>query len=225
MSSFALVRRPWDIDELSLSAQAAHDADLDARSGRKMRVFVPTAPAVVLGSTQRDEIVDRDVAAARGIDVARRRSGGGAVLVDASVVWVDFAIARDDPLWMDDIGHSMQWVGALWCAALQRVGIDANVHRDRPIVSPLARAICFCGVGHGEVLVDGRKAVGISQRRTRDGARFQTVLTTRRDDALIDVLRLDDRDAARASYAAAVFEIDRAARSLLDALIEQLSAQ
>jgi lipoate---protein ligase len=224
VSSFALVRRPWDIDELSLSAQAAHDADLDARSGRKLRVFVPTAPAVVLGSTQRDEIIDRGVAATRGIDVARRRSGGGAVLVDASVVWVDFSIARDDPLWMDDIGHSMQWVGELWCAALRRVGIDAHVHRDRPVVSPLARAICFCGIGHGEVLVDGRKAVGISQRRTRDGARFQTVLMTRRDDALIDVLRLDDRDAARASYAAAVCEIDRATRALIDALIEQLSA-
>ena len=188
-----------------------------------MRVFVPTARAVVLGSTQRDEIVDRDVATARGIAVARRRSGGGAVLVDASVVWVDFSIARDDPLWVDDIGHSMQWVGELWCAALQRVGIAADVHRDRPIVSPLARAICFCGVGHGEVLADGRKAVGISQRRTRDGARFQTVLMTRRDDTLIDVLRLDDRDAARASYAAAVFETDRPARALLDALIEQLS--
>ena len=224
MSSFALVRRPWDIDELSLSAQTAHDADLDARSGRKMRVFVPTAPAVVLGSTQPDEFVDREAAAMRGIDVARRRSGGGAVLVDHSVVWADFSIARDDPLWLDDIGHSMQWVGELWCAALQRVGIDASVHRDRPVVSPLARAICFCGVGHGEVLVDGRKAVGISQRRTRNGARFQTVLMTRRDDALIDVLRLDDRAAARAAYVAAVFETDRAVRSLIDALIEQLSA-
>jgi lipoate---protein ligase len=224
VSSFALGRRPWDIDELSLSAQAAHDSDVKARSGRKMRVFVPTAPAVVLGSTQRDEIVDRDVAANRGIDVARRRSGGGAVLVDASVVWVDFAIARDDPLWIDDIGHSMQWVGDVWCAALQRVGLAANVHRDRPVFSPLARAICFCGVGHGEVLVDGRKAVGISQRRTRDGARFQTVLMTRRDDALIDVLRLDDRNAARVSYAEAVFVIERAPRALVDALIEQLSA-
>jgi lipoate-protein ligase A len=199
VSSFASARRQWDIGELSLSAQAAHDTELTARSGRKLRVFVPTAPAVVLGSTQRDEVVDHDAAAALGMAVARRRSGGGAVLVDASVVWVDFAIARDDPLWIDDIGHSMQWVGDVWCAALQRVGIDARVHRDRPITSPLARTICFCGIGHGEVLADGRKAVGISQRRTREGARFQTVLMTRRDDALLDVLRLDDRDAARAA--------------------------
>src|SRR5687768_16856700 len=188
-----------------------------------MRVFVPTAPAVVLGSTQRDEIVDRDAATARGITVARRRSGGGAVLVDASVVWVDFSIARDDPLWNDDIGHSMQWVGELWCAALRGVGIAAEVHRARPIVAPLARATCICRVGHGEVLAVRRKAMGISQRRTREGARLQTVLITPRDDVLIDLLRLDDRDAARASYAAAVFETDRPARVVLDALIEQLS--
>ena len=33
--------------------------------------------------------------------------------------------------------------------------------------------ICFDGVGAGEVLVDGRKLVGISQRRMRHAARLQ----------------------------------------------------
>lgn len=208
-----------------MSAQAAHDVDLLATSGRKMRIFEPTAPAIVLGSTQREDIVDAQVVAARGLDVARRRSGGGAVLVDTSVVWIDFAIARDDPLWDDDIARSMQWLGQLWSAALVRVGIDADVHKGPAIVPPVARAICFCGIGHGEVVVDGRKAIGISQRRTRDGARFQTMLHTRRDDTLIDALRLADHDDARLHYANAVYVYDRSARALIDALIEQLSAQ
>jgi lipoate-protein ligase A len=216
--------RTWEIERRTLSAQAAHDLDIAPRSGRKVRIFTPTLPAVVLGSTQRDDIVDHNVAAARGLEVARRRSGGGAVLVDASVVWIDFAIARDDPLWEDDIGRSMQWLGQLWSDALARVGIDGHVHQGPPIVSALARAICFCGVGYGEVIVDDRKAMGISQRRTRDGARFQTMLNTRRDDTLIDVLRLDDRDAARAEYADAVYVCDRSPRVVIDAAIEQLSA-
>ena len=225
MTSFPRRAGQWGIERQSLSAQAAHDVDLLSTSGRKVRIFEPTAPAVVLGSTQRYDIVDSDFVAARGLDVARRRSGGGAVLVDPSVVWLDFAIARDDPLWDDDIARSMQWLGKLWSGALVHAGIDAEVHKGPAIVSPLARAICFCGIGHGEVVVDGRKAIGISQRRTRNGARFQTMLHTRRDDALIDALRLVDRDDARIQYANAVYVCDRSPRSVLDALIEQLSAQ
>ena len=72
-------------------------------------------------------------------------------------------------------------------------------------------------------MVDGRKAVGISQRRTRDGARFQTMLHTRRDDTLIDALRIADRDDAREKYTDAVYVCDQSRATLLDALIEQLS--
>ena len=39
--------------------------------------------------------------------------------------------------------------------------------------SVLGPVVCFAGTGPGEVLVAGRKVVGISQRRTRAGARFQ----------------------------------------------------
>jgi lipoate-protein ligase A len=225
VNSFPRRAGQWEIDRESLSAQAAHDVDLLSTSGRKVRIFEPNAPAVVLGSTQRDDIVDAEFVAARGLEIARRHSGGGAVLVDESVVWIDFVIARDDPLWDDDIARSMQWLGRLWSSALAEVGIDAGVHRGPAVVSALARAICFCGIGHGEVVVDGRKAVGISQRRTRRGARFQSVLHTRRDDRLIDALHLSDRDDARIEYADAVYVCDRSRQSILDALIEQLSAQ
>ena len=223
MTSFPRRAGQWEIDRQSLPAQVAHDVDLLSRSGRKMRVFAPITAAIVLGSTQRDDIVDRDVVISRGFEVARRRSGGGAVLVDESVVWIDFAIARGDPLWDDDIARSMQWLGRLWSSALATVDIHSEVHQGSPIGSALARAICFCGIGHGEVVVDGRKAIGISQRRTRDGARFQTMLHTRRDDALIDALRLADRDDARVKYAEAVYVCDRPAGAVVEALIEQLS--
>ena len=144
MTSLARGAGQWEIDRQSLSAQAAHDVDLLTRSGRKVRIFDPTAPAVVLGSTQREDLLDVEVVAARGLEVARRRSGGGAVFVDESVVWIDFAIARDDPLWVDDIAHSMQWLGRLWSSAVASIDVDAKVHTGPPIVSALARAICFC---------------------------------------------------------------------------------
>jgi lipoate-protein ligase A len=118
----------------------------------------------------------------------------------------------------------MQWLGQLWSSALKSAGVDAGVHQGPPLVTPLSRAICFCGIGHGEVIVDGRKVVGISQRRTRDSARFQTLLMTRRDDVLIDVLHLADRDDARAKYAAAVYVCDLSLDAVVGAVIEQLSA-
>ena len=47
------------------------------------------------------------------------------------------------------------------------------VHTGEMIRTLWSSAVCFAGVGPGEVLVDGAKVVGISQRRTRAGARFQ----------------------------------------------------
>ena len=46
-------------------------------------------------------------------------------------------------------------------------------------------AVCFAGLGPGEVTVDGRKVVGISQRRTRAWARFQCAALGRWDPAAL----------------------------------------
>jgi hypothetical protein len=43
--------------------------------------------------------------------------------------------------------------------------------------------VCFAGLAAGEVIVDGAKVVGISQRRTRAGARFQCSVPLRWDAA------------------------------------------
>ncbi len=52
-----------------------------------------------------------------------------------------------------------------------------------------AELVCFAGIGPGEVLLGGRKLVGISQRRTRNGSRFQCMVHTRwSPDVLVDLL-------------------------------------
>ena len=61
--------------------------------------------ALVLGSTQPGTSVDSARAARAGIEVVRRRSGGGAVLVGpGDPVWIDVWLPRGDPLWHDDVG-------------------------------------------------------------------------------------------------------------------------
>ena len=54
-----------------------------------------------------DGEVDHRVAGALGVEVVRRRSGGGAVLLlPGEFVWLDLVIPAGDPLWLDDVGQA-----------------------------------------------------------------------------------------------------------------------
>jgi lipoate-protein ligase A len=159
------------------------------------------APALVLGSAQRDEVVDRDACHRRAIAVVRRRSGGGAVLlVPGEVTWVDVIVPRGALGWSDDVHATMTWLGDRLSSAVHTAAggaIDAGrltVHRGRPITTAWSPTICFDGTGAGEVLLDGRKLVGISQRRTREAARLQCAWhAAYRPEDLLGLLRLGDR--------------------------------
>ena len=153
----------WSVERLTGSATELHSRELPDPVERSAWILEAAAPALVLGSTQ----PWIDVPA---LEVCRRRSGGGAVLVRPhEVLWIDVLLPRDDPLWDDDVARATHWLGETWRDALG-VGL---VHTGEMIRTLWSSAICFAGVGPGEVLVDGAKVVGISQRRTRAGARFQ----------------------------------------------------
>jgi lipoate-protein ligase A len=163
--------------------------------GRRVWVLEVERPALVLGSTQDERVVDHGVAASLGIEVVRRRSGGGAVLlVPGEVAWVDVIVPAGDPLWDDDVGRSSQWLGRLWQDVLRDRGIDGTEIHSGPLAcGPLGRLVCFCAVGPGEVTRGERKLVGISQRRSRAGARFQCAVYVHWDPGLLQpLLRLDD---------------------------------
>lgn len=159
---------------------------------RAVWVCDATGPALVLGSAQREDRVDRSACAAAGVDVVRRRSGGGAVLViPGEVLWVDLVLPVGDVLWQDDVGRAFHWVGEAWVAALGDLGVSAEVHRGPLVRSPWSAEVCFAGLGAGEVTVAGRKVVGISQRRTRAASRFQCAALARWDAvAVVSLLGL-----------------------------------
>jgi lipoate-protein ligase A len=134
--------------------------------------------AIVLGSAQRPDVLDAGAVAADGLSVVRRRSGGGAVLlVPDAVVWIDLIVPAGTPGWTDDVRASMVRAGEIWRAALALPGTD--VHDGGMRASDWSPLVCFAGVGPGEVLVGGRKLVGLSQRRTRHGARIQGLVHRR----------------------------------------------
>ena len=196
---------------IAVEARSGTAAALHARpvlgGPTRLEVLTVTGPALVLGSTQDDLDVDAEAAAAAGVAVVRRRSGGGAVLLEPRRhIWVDLTIGRDDPRWRDDVGQAFHWVGEAWVAALAAVGRDGlTPHRGSLRATRWSRALCFAGVGPGEVLDgEGRKVVGISQRRTREGARFQCLMLRAWEPAaLVALLALAPEDRADAAAALA----------------------
>jgi lipoate-protein ligase A len=174
------VSSSWVVHHRTGDAGAFHA--LEPVVERSITLHMVEQPTLVLGSSQPDTDVDHRVAAALGVAVVRRRSGGGAVLLmPDEYVWADVVIPAGDPLWLDDVGRAMLWVGEWWQRALATVGTASIVHRDGLVADEWSRRICWTSIGTGEVLAAGQPAelpsskyVGISQRRTRTYARFQT---------------------------------------------------
>ena len=180
--------------------------------------FEVATPALVLGSTQPESVVDHPAAQASGVEVVRRRSGGGAVLLaPGTATWVDVLLPRTDPRWTDDVGRSFDWLGRAWVDALAELGVAGAVVRTGPLLATTWSAlVCFAGLGPGEVTVGGRKVVGIAQRRTRDHARFQCAVLHRWDAAGIAAL-VDPGAASRSELAADLEPLAVGLEQLVDA--------
>jgi hypothetical protein len=158
-------------------------------------------PTLVLGSRQGPDIVDAAAVEHAGVEVVQRFSGGGAVLLEPGrSLWIDVLLPPADERWVDDVGVSFRWLGELWVAALADLGVAASTHRAGLERTPWGELVCFGALGPGEVVVDGRKVVGMSQRRKRAGARFQCLVhDTWQPADLLPLLALDG--AARAAAA------------------------
>ncbi len=157
---------------------------------RTARCLQPIDSALVLGSSQPETVADASACARAGVGLVRRRSGGGAVLVQPGAqLWVDLVVPAGDPLFDEDVARAAWWVGEAWALALRHAGLaGAEAWKGQLLRRPWGSIACFALLGAGEVTVPdvtatdvtasvpGRqwpKVVGVSQRRTRLGALFQ----------------------------------------------------
>jgi lipoate-protein ligase A len=210
----------WTILHSHGDAGAFHAAT--PLAARSVTFHTVDRPTLVLGSAQDPTAVDHRVAAGLGVDVVRRRSGGGAVLlVPGEFVWVDVVLPADDALWDVDVARAMTWLGHTWAASLADLGVHGVVH-DGPLVSTAwSRQVCWAGVGTGEVLQATSKLVGISQRRTRELARFQTMCHLRWRPELVAALVAVPRPTA-ADLAPAAACVPATAADVQSALLAHL---
>lgn len=202
---------------------------LDLPEGRSIHVMVPTSPALVLGSTQSSTLVNAQTAAAEGVDICQRRTGGGVVFVHPEhSVWIDVVIPRDDSLWVDDVARSSLWLGNAFVAALTACDMtDIGVYTGDMVRGEIGAAVCFASAAPGEVFFfaakDHMKVVGISQRRGRIGARFQCILYRKWKPQEWSG-HLTDVAIATATNELAVRSVDVSAEDLVENLRRELDA-
>lgn len=197
---------PFELCRVGGTVAQLHARSADLVAGpvpaRVAHAYQPSDRAVVLGSGQPEGTVDNDACAAAGAQVVRRRSGGGAVLVEpGGSVWVDLVVPSTDPLWCADVGQAAWWAGEAWAAALRRTGPGAfEVWKGPMLRREWSALVCFAGLAGGEVTgPGGRKVVGVSQRRTRHGSLFQCACLLRWEPAdLLGLLQLAPAERARA---------------------------
>jgi len=192
--------------------------------------FETEIEAVVLGSTQSEVVIDVEKCRSSGVDIVRRRSGGGVVhLTPSGTAWLDVVLPAGHSLWDRDVTSSSFWLGEAWIEALSSLGVDGlHQHRDRLARSEISELICFAGRGPGEVFLDdGSKVVGISQRRTRSHSRFQCAVSLTWDPVrLLDLLNEPKPELTEVAKAGSSISVDR--RQLITqvtaAVIERLTA-
>lgn len=139
-------------------------------------------PALVLGSAQ------PEADALTTLDVVKRGTGGGAVLCDAGTLLIDLAVPAGHALAPADVTDAYRPLGEALQAALGGLGVDCRtvtVEEARTMDDArkaAARRACWAGLSPYElVLGDGRKLVGLAQRRRRGAVLHQVAIpvTTR----------------------------------------------
>jgi lipoate-protein ligase A len=143
---------------------------------------------LVLGGNQSADVVD--LSHDPPTNVRRRRGGGGLVLLRPEDLWVDWWIPHGDSRWSHDVRVSSVQVGAWWAEILRtHTPGDVRVHEGALEGDVEFRLVCFAGRGPGEVFVNERKTVGLTQWRVREGVFVSTVLHAGPTTDVLEYLR------------------------------------
>lgn len=200
-----------------LAAAEAMLAGLGATTQPALRWYGSPRLALVLGSGQRPYVADGAALAAAGASLHKRASGGTAVLFGPGFLMQDIVLPQMHPLRIDDVSQSYRWLGEVWVETLGELGVTAQLisidgaRADTASADPLLRQACFGGRSPFEVLADGRKLVGFSQMRRRQGALLQVGVYRRWPGReLAELLRISaaERVALTTQLAARVVGLD-----------------
>jgi lipoate-protein ligase A len=167
-----LVSRPLDGAANMALDEALFTSRLRGGGPPTLRFFAWEPPTISLGYGQPlDGRIDISAAAALGIGLVRRPTGGSAILHEGPDLELTYSVtaAEDDFAGADDLLATYRWIGAALEAGLRRLGAPVEMVPVRPSDPAAMPAFCFARTGSYELEVAGRKLVGSAQRRQGAG--------------------------------------------------------
>lgn len=142
------------------------DAVAAGESPPTVRLYQWDPLCLTLGKHQRLDAVDLDFCRGNGVDVARRPTGGRALLHHLELTYSVVA-----PLARDPMPRALQEAYRLICRALvdacRRLGVAAELtggEVNLRLPNPTSTVPCFEAPAEGEVVVAGRKLIGSAMR-------------------------------------------------------------
>jgi len=147
-------------------------ARLSGAAPPTVRFFAWDPPTLSLGYGQRlDERVDLAAAAAMGLGVVRRPTGGSAILHEGPNLELTYSVtaAAGDFDGADDLLATYQWIGRALEAGLNALGAAVAMVSVQPSDPRSMPAFCFARTGSYELEAGGLKVVGSAQRRQGAG--------------------------------------------------------
>lgn len=161
-----------------------------------LRVYTWSRPTLSFGRHQAVRgRVDRAAAAARGVDLVRRPTGGRALLHHREVTYsVTAPLAPDE--------SAREWyeaVSAILLSALRALGVPAEPARVAGRTPVPGTAPCFVRADEGEIAVDGRKLVGSALLRQDDALLQHGSILVEDDQSLLASILPADESAPRSA--------------------------
>ena len=179
-----------------------------------LRLYGWRPPCLSLGYGQRARVVDEERCRARGWQVVRRPSGGGALLHAAELTYC-LVLPPQHPLQRGDIVNSYARLRQGLVAGLVRLGVVADAGGEGAVGARPNEAICYLQPAAHEICVGGRKLIGSAQLRRRGVLLQHGSLPLGANITAITDALVYENEAARA---AAKGELRRGACSLAEVL-------
>lgn len=188
-----------------------------------LRIFSWQPFCISLGYHQQAADIEIDACKADGIDVARRPTGGGAIL-HAQEVTYSVSIPAGHP-WYDFLPLELyRRISEAIADGLRRLAVPVTFAPGEPRAtersngkpSPLA---CFAGSARNELLCRGKKLVGSAQRRFREGAlQHGSILLGAHHLRLTDFLSVDQAalEVERSRLASQTIALDEACSRVIE---------
>lgn len=124
--------------------------------------------AVSLGAAQKaGEEVDEAFCRARGVDIVRRPSGGGAILHEDELTYALAAPVAAHPAFGDLLGSYYLVVEGLR-KGLEKLGVQSEIRGGPGGGGPERYLPCFALAGRHDLTAGGRKIIGSAQRRRKN---------------------------------------------------------